>query len=130
MIIDNIPLTINVSKNKKVSLNMNTYRNMHHFSNNTAKRNFMVAIKLHGVFAGVLAKPPFEFNYTIYRKNLRRSDIMNIGSVVDKFTADALVALGYITDDNTDIIKRVTFTDGGIAKLNPHATLEIKHYGL
>jgi len=128
MIIDNIPLTINVSKNKKVSLNMNAYRNLHHMSNHNAKRNFMVDIKLHGNFVGVLSKPPYEFIYTIYRKYLKRTDLMNIGSVVDKFMSDSLVTLGYLTDDNTDIIKKVTVIDGGVDKFNPHATLEIKSY--
>ena len=125
MIIDNIPTYIYISKNKKVSLNMNTYRNLHYQCNNKAKHNLMVAIKLNGSFAGQLPQPPYQFIYTIYRKDKKRADLMNIGSIVDKFTSDALVTLGYLSDDNTDIIKKVTVIDGGIDKLNPHARLEI-----
>lgn len=128
MIIDNIPTYINVSKNKKVSLNLNTYRNLHYQANNKAKHNLMAAIKLNGLFNGQLQSPPYEFVYTIYRKSKKRADIMNIGSVLDKYVSDALVTLGYIADDNTDIIKKVTIIDGGIDKNNPHARLEIKGY--
>lgn len=53
---------------------------------------------------------------------------MNIGSVLDKFVSDALVEIGLIPDDNTDVIKKVTFIDGGIDRVNPHARLEIKGY--
>ena len=51
---------------------------------------------------------------------------MNIGSVLDKFVSDALVEIGLLPDDNTDIIKKVTIIDGGVDKNNPHARLEIK----
>jgi hypothetical protein len=125
MIIDNIPTYIYVSKNKKVALNMNTYRNLHFQANNKAKHNLMVAIKMNGDFNGELPQPPYQFVYTIFRKDRKRADLMNIGSVVDKFLSDALVTLGYIADDNTDIIKKVTVIDGGIDKQNPHAKLEI-----
>ena len=50
---------------------------------------------------------------------------MNIGSVLDKFVSDALVEIGLLPDDNTDIIKKVTIIDGGVDKNNPHARLEI-----
>ncbi|MBF0233480.1 MAG: hypothetical protein HQK65_10645 [Desulfamplus sp.] len=125
MIIDNIPTHIYISKNKKVALNMNTYRNLHFQANNKAKYGLLTAIKLNGKIQGTLSTPPYEFIYTIYRRDKKRADLMNIGSIVDKFTSDALVNLGYITDDNTDIIKRVTVIDGGIDKNNPRATLEI-----
>lgn len=128
MIINNIPLTINVSKNKKVSLNLNTYRNLHYQANNKAKHQLATFIKLYGSFDGVVAAPPFEMVYTIYRRTKIRADLMNIGSIVDKYVSDALVTLGYFPDDNTDIIKKVTIIDGGIDKENPRANLEIKAY--
>jgi hypothetical protein len=88
----------------------------------------MVAIKLNGRFNGQLPQPPYQFVYTIYRRDKKRADVMNIGSVVDNLTSDALVTLGYIADDNTDIIKMVTVIDGGVDKQNPHAKLEIRKY--
>ena len=126
MIINNIPISVNVSKNKKVPLNLNTYRNLHFQANNKAKHELLAAIKMRSFFDGQMPQPPFEFIYKIYRKDKRRSDLMNIGSVLDKYVSDALVTLGYISDDNTDIIKKVTIIDGGVDKNNPHARLEIK----
>lgn len=117
-----------VSKNKKVALNLNTYRNLHYQLNNKAKKMLLESLKRDQLIEGLLPAPPFEFIYKIYRRDKRRSDLMNIGSIVDKFVSDALVTLGYLTDDNTDIIKKVTVIDGGIDKLNPHARLEVKKY--
>lgn len=117
-----------VSKNKKVALNLNTYRNLHYQLNNKAKKMLLESLKRDQLIEGLLPAPPFEFIYKIYRRDKRRSDLMNIGSIVDKFVSDALVTLGYLTDDNTDIIKKVTVIDGGIDKLNPHARLEVKRY--
>ena len=128
MLIDNIPLIVQVSKNKKVSLNLNTYRNLHFQLNNKAKSILLDIIKRECLIEGILSTPPFEFLYTIFRRDKRKSDLMNVGSVIDKFVSDALVTLGYITDDNTDIIKKVTIIDGGVDKQNPHAKLEIRKY--
>jgi len=128
MKIDNIPLKIQISKKTKVALNLNTYRNLYYQTSNTAKHLLLSIIKRDCRIEGNLSNPPYEFIYTIYRKDNRRSDVMNWGSVIDKFVSDALVTLGYLADDNTDIIKKVTVIDGGIDKLNPHATLEIKSY--
>lgn len=128
MIINNIPLMVYVSKNKKVALNLNTYRNLHFQLNNKAKKMLLESLKREQLIEGLLPAPPFEFIYKIYRRDKRRSDLMNIGSIVDKFVSDALVTLGYITDDNTDVIKKVTVIDGGVDKINPHARLEVKKY--
>ena len=71
---------------------------------------------------------PLELIYTIYRRDKRKVDLSNIGSVVDKFVADGLVLAGLIPDDNVNIIKKTSYVDGGIDKQNPRACLEIKHY--
>lgn len=132
--IENIPLYINVTKNKRVALNMNIYRNLHYHTCNKAKQIFKAGLKdslsglgsLGGLKDSLGGLKPVSFKYTIFRASNRRADIMNIGSIVDKFTSDALVELGYLADDNTNIIKQVTIIDGGVDKENPHAKLEIK----
>ena len=125
MIIDNIPLDVPVSKRKKISLNLNVYRNLHYQISNKAKREMKLIIK-NCCKDGCISCTPVCLIYTIYRKTNRRADIMNIGSVLDKFVSDALVEIGLLPDDNTDIIKKVTIIDGGVDKNNPHARLEIQ----
>ena len=123
MIIDNIPLSVKVSKNKQVAVNLNVYRNLHYQANNKAKHNMADIIKtLAG--DGKLTFP-IKLTYTIYRKDNRGVDLMNIGSVLDKYVSDALIEVGLIPDDNIRYIKCVEFIDGGIDKQNPHARLEI-----
>jgi hypothetical protein len=126
MIIDGIPLVLSLSKNKRFSMNLNTYRNMHYQVNNKIKKKFKEIIKHKCSIAGDIEIFPVVFKYYIYRKNKRKVDLMNIGSVVDKFTCDALVELGIIPDDNVDYISEVSFVDMGVDKQNSRALLKIE----
>jgi len=86
--------------NKKIALNLNTYRNLHHQVNNKAKQIFkrnllaeypeLATIKAYGV----------NINYVIYPNNYRKFDTMNVISIVDKYFMDALVEIGCIPDDD------------------------------
>ena len=125
MIIDNIPLSVPVSKRKQVALNLNVYRNLHYQTNNKAKHAMKDVLHRELVGCGLLQDFPCKFVYTIYRKNNRGVDLMNIGSVLDKHVCDALVEMRLIPDDNIKYIACVEFIDGGVDKLNPHAKLEI-----
>ena len=126
MIIDNIPLYIPVSKKKQIALNLNVYRNLHYQTNNKAKHNMSDLLRSEIVGCGLIQDFPVKFIYTIYRKTHRAVDLMNIGSVVDKFVCDALVQMRLLPDDSTKYISNVEFVDGGVDKNNPHAKLEIK----
>ncbi len=128
MIIDNIPLSVHVSKNKKVALNLNVYRNLHYQANNKAKHAMTNILRNELMGCGLLQEFPVKFIYTIYRKNNRGVDLMNIGSVLDKYVCDALVQMRLIPDDNIKYIAGVEFIDGGVDKNNPHAKLEIRKY--
>jgi len=129
MIIDDIPLRLYATKNKLKPLNLNFYRNCHFQVNNKMKHQMhcILTEKCRGMKAPPL---PLEFTYTIFRRDKRKVDLSNIGSVVDKFVADGLVLAGLIPDDNVRVIKKVSYIDGGIDRENPRARLEIKHYNI
>jgi len=134
--INNIPIyyKIGIKKPKTISLNMNWYRNAHYQVSNNIKKmvlNWLLE-KLnkesHGCYMPYITGE-LKFQYTIYRKTKRRADLGNLGAVVDKFVSDALVELGVIEDDNTDIIKKISFIDGGVDKENARADLIITKIG-
>jgi len=127
MIIDNIPIYYQITKNKRQGLNLNSYRNNHYQRNNKMKKEFAKVFQLliSGMDNAVL-RPPLALVYTITRGTARKADLGNIGAVLDKFCSDSLVEFGLLADDNTEYIKEIIFRDGGIDKQNPHAKLEIK----
>lgn len=128
----NLPLSVTIPRktkdDKKFTLNLNIYRNSHHFTLNTAK------VLWKDIVNGVLPdktiseplKPPFHFVYTIYPSSGRAFDVSNVCSIIDKFTADALQGFGVIPNDNYKIIPIVTYKFGSIDKERPRAELEIR----
>lgn len=96
-----IELPRKTKKAKRISLNLNTYRNLHYILSNQAKDAFKEYVKKE------LPKdcPKFYRPTIIYhfmKSGNRRTDLMNWIAVIDKFFLDALVELGYLPDDNTD----------------------------
>lgn len=130
-----LPLAVTIPRKTKADktfiLNMNVYRNAHYMTLNQAKVKFkeIVAcnISLMDLKCGDFPSPPFSFNYTVYPKNGRAFDVANVLSVIDKFTCDALVELGIISDDNYKNIGRLTYQIGPQDKNCPRAELVIEH---
>ena len=123
-----LPIRIKISKNKFMSLNLNQYRNAHHMVLNTAKKNFKRLFQEKYGARSITKKEHnfcYRLEYTIYFPNSRRVDVANVGCVVDKFAADALVESGYIVDDDRKHVKEVSFIDGGIDKADPRAELKV-----
>ena len=120
MIISDIPIRVSVSKNKVFWLNMNQYRNTHYKTTNKAKKEFEKWVRLQnidGFFSG-----PVHIHYEIWPK--KRSDLMNIGSILDKFLQDALVSEGILPEDNCKVVRSVSFEFKGYE--NPgRATAEV-----
>lgn len=77
------------------------------------------------IHAKMLHKPPYVFIYTIYPNSNRKFDLGNVCSIIQKFTDDALIELGIITDDSYKIIPNINYRFGGVDKENPRAELEI-----
>lgn len=109
-----LPMRIATSKRKLTALNLNVYRNLHHRSLHAQKKNFSREV-------GKLVKDlPFmetvTLHYDIYPKTKRRLDIMNVGSIVDKYFSDTLVEKGIIPDDDLKHVTFVSFGFGGMSK--------------
>lgn len=124
MKIKNIPTHCHVSTKKKFWFNINNYRNAHYQVLNKVKRWF------HGWFMTRKIKhkkfsDPVQIEYTLWLK--KGSDMMNVGSIVDKFMQDALVHRGILKDDNCDHVKKVSFEFAGYSK-NGEVTMEIRKY--
>jgi hypothetical protein len=92
-----LPLSVilprKTKEDKKIMLNLNVYRNLHHAINNQVKQLFL-PIEWYLFKAGKI-----KISYKIQKKTKRKFDTMNIISVVDKFFLDWLVKMQYIPDD-------------------------------
>lgn len=119
-----LPITVDLSEEKTLSLNLNTYRNTHHFQLNQAKVIFgdEVAEK-------VKALPAYErvaLTYILYPRTKRRSDVANVCSIVDKFFSDVLVAWGKLPDDDYEHLPEVVYRFGAVDKENPRVDVLIE----
>ena len=120
-----LPLEIRQSKKKMFRCNMNIYRNTHGKTLAKIKKEFT---SLFGFIYGHAHIEPIKqcsLKYVIFFPDNKVADLMNVGSVVDKFASDCLTKFGYIEDDNRRILKKVSFEDGGIDRENPRAELEL-----
>jgi len=120
-----IRLELGVVKKKMYYLNLNKYRNWQFHVNNQLKKSFKIEVisrlrQLHPV------EPPCKLTYTIYYPTKREFDIDNIGSIVGKFTHDALIEAGIIEDDNYKCVAHINYVFGGIDKDNPRCEVVIE----
>ena len=114
-------------KIKKWILNLNNYRNSHYRVLSIAKKEY------HKLIAPLFKDSPqmgrVSLWYQLWTPTRRKGDLMNVMTVVDKFTQDSLVELGIIEDDNTDYVPECFFFYGGVSKENPRVKLWITDYG-
>jgi hypothetical protein len=90
---------------KKVTMNMNNYRNWHYQINNQVKHQ--IKRKLQEQFGLLLGKRKIKqiyVHYVFHPFDKRGYDTMNIASVISKFFLDALTEYGTIKDDNYKIV--------------------------
>ena len=120
----NCPLWVQVSKNKRFMLNLNQYRNAHHFTLNNAKREFENDVMLQ-VLQIKKQLSRFKLVYTLYKNDKRKCDTNNICTIVDKFFCDVLIKEGRIKDDNYNYLTETTFKWGGIDPENPRVEVQI-----
>ena len=117
------PLAISVSKNKKFSINFNTYRNAHYQTLNKAKINYANYMK------DQIATLPFfnkiKVEHIVFFGSNRLFDLDNIVSVSSKFFNDALVKHGKLIDDNYQYVTGVSVSFGGVDKNNPRVEIVI-----
>lgn len=111
-------------KDKRISLNMNTYRNLHHRVNNNAKKVYFE--ELREQLEGLSIQTPVEITYKVYKASKRRLDKMNVVSVVAKFLLDAITDYGCWEDDNDDYVKKETILPTELDRERPRVEIIIK----
>jgi hypothetical protein len=126
-----LPLYVIIHKKKKkderYALNLNIYRNTPFFKLNKIKQDWKEIVREACIDQPKLASDgPFEFTYTIYPKTKRLFDLANVCSIVQKFTDDALIELGIISEDNYGIISKINYRFGEIDSENPRAELTVE----
>ena len=113
-----IRLEAGLRKKKTYYLNLNSYKQWHFQVSNQLKKLFKLAVA-----KDILQLQPIDgkckITYTIYYPTRREFDIDNVGSVITKFTNDALVELGVLVDDNYNYVPEIVFKFGGVDKDNP-----------
>jgi hypothetical protein len=113
------------TKDKIWILNLNSYRNTHFQTLNQAKVLWkeIVRVATEGMVND--ASGPYKFTYTVFPGSGRKFDLANVLSIVQKFTDDALIEFGFISDDSYKIIPKIDYRFGAVDKENPRVELEI-----
>jgi hypothetical protein len=112
-----VPISVPVTKKKKFYLNLNQYRNAHHFTLSRAKVNF------HEIVAPIIKHLPrydtVTFIYTLFTGSEQLVDTPNVCSIVDKFFSDVMVTCQKLEDDNRKIVLGSIYLYGGVDRFNP-----------
>lgn len=124
-----LPLSVTIPRKTKADkvfiLNLNIYRNCHHFVLNQAKIAWKEIVKQSTAGKTIVEPSPFKFVYTVFPNSGRKFDLANVLSIIQKFTDDALIEFGVIPDDNYKVIPIIVYKFGKIDKENPRVELEI-----
>jgi hypothetical protein len=126
-----LPLSVTLPRKKKedkvFTLNLNIYRNSHHFILNDAKIAYKEKVRESIVGMEKIEYSPLIFTYTLYPSSGRKFDLPNVCSIIDKFTCDALIEFGIIPDDSYKVIGNVIYKFGRVDKDNPRCELVIDY---
>lgn len=109
-----VPMHVNMGKKKPKNryINLNSYRNWQFTLSNNIKKKFKEIISKD---FPTMTQPikMYRLEYEVFLPSKLKRDIMNIGSVVDKFTNDALVEEGIVEEDNYTHLQDIRFSYGG-----------------
>jgi Holliday junction resolvase RusA-like endonuclease len=109
-------------KDKRIALNMNTYRNLHHRISNDAKKAYSEALREQ--LEGLVIQTPVEVTYKVYKTSKRRLDKMNVISVVSKYLLDSITEYGCWEDDNDDFVKKETVLPTELDRERPRVKIK------
>ena len=109
---------------KRVYINLNTYRNLHYAVNNKVKKMYLESIREQLI--GVTIETPCEITYKVYKPTRRRLDKMNVVAVCSKYLLDAITELGCWEDDNDEFVKTETILPTEYDKGNGRVEVNIK----
>ncbi len=104
-------MRVRTSSKKKQALNLNVYLNLHHRSLHVQKKKFEELAKK--LLRGIPPLGVITLHYEVCVETKRRLDVMNVGSIIDKYFSDCLTAYGIIVDDDYKHIPRISFSFGG-----------------
>jgi len=107
-------MRVKTSSKKKQALNLNVYRNLHFRSLSAQKNKFYELAKK--LLLGVPPLGVITLHYEVCPTTKRRLDVMNVGSIVDKYFSDSLTEAGIIADDDYVNIPLVSFAFGGFVE--------------
>jgi hypothetical protein len=127
-----LPLSVTIPRKTKedkvFTLNLNTFRNAHHFIMNAAKRAWLDVVADALGYQTKMPDPPYLLTYTVFPASQRKFDLGNVLPAVQKFTDDALIELGWLKDDDYKHIRAIDYRFGRVDKENPRIELEISHW--
>lgn len=110
-------------KDRKIHINLNTYRNIQYIVENQAKKKFKDIMKPQ--LDGIEITTPVEVTYQLFKGSRHKSDKMNFVSICSKYLMDAITEFGCWDDDNDDVIKTETILPSSIDKDNPRIEVTI-----
>jgi Holliday junction resolvase RusA-like endonuclease len=109
---------------KRCPINLNWYRNAYFHSINKSK--ILYKEQIQSQLEGLVLNPPVTITYTYYPPDKRLSDLGNVLTIQSKYFEDALVELGYLEDDNHNIINQIIYRVGTLDKVDPRVEIEIR----
>jgi len=112
------------SKDKRIAMNLNTYRNLHFLVNNQAKKVYKDLMKEQ--LENLEIETPVEITYQVFKPSKRSLDKMNVVSIASKFFLDAVTEYGCWDDDNDDNVKTEVILPTELDKDNPRVEITIK----
>ena len=119
-----IDLPRKTKKDKRVYINLNTYRNLHHRVNNDVKKQYQEAMSPQ--LWGKTINTPVEITYKVFKASKRRLDKMNVVAVTSKYFLDAVTYFKCWEDDSDDYVKKETILPTELDRENPRVEITIK----
>ena len=118
-----LPTFMNVSGKLVKPINLNIYRNLHHYHLNNQKQSFHEAVL--PLLANIPKAKKIWIHYQIFAPRNARLDTMNVGSILDKYFSDTMVEAGKIADDDYNTVVFNSFSFGGVCPMDGHAIATI-----
>jgi Holliday junction resolvase RusA-like endonuclease len=115
------------TKDKRIPINLNWFRNAQHFESNSAKKQYLELVRTQ--LEGKQLETPVEVSYQVFKPTKRRLDKMNVASITSKFLLDAMSDLGVWEDDNDDFVKTETILPTVHDKGNERVVVRFKTIG-
>ena len=119
-----VDLPRKTTKDKRIYINMNSYRNLHYLVNNQVKKMYLEAVREQ--LEGLTIQTPVDITYKVYKKTSRRLDKMNVVAITSKYLLDAITELGCWEDDNDDHVKTETILPTELDRANSRVEVTIK----